>query len=159
MSQLTLKIKGELVRQGLQDLSAELPKIGKRQLRDMLNRVVRKMQVYPPEPSHRTATSNHSILGLIYTKTGRTGTYFRSWKIEQVAQGYKLSNTASRRGHEYAVYVGGDAYGQRQREWNGGSMKGYGWRNTREETDKEVEKLPAEIEKEITMVARRVKLA
>ena len=158
MSQLTIKIRGEVVRQGLQDLSAELPKIGRRQIRDMMNRVVRKMQEYPPEPAHRTRSANHSVLGLIYTKTGRTGRYYKSWKIEQVTNGYKLSNTAENRGFNYAIKVGGDAYGQRQGTWNGGSMKAYGWKLTRDVMDEEVEKMPDAVEKEIVMVARRVGL-
>jgi hypothetical protein len=164
MSQLTIKVRGEIVRQGLQDLSAELPKVGRRGIRAMLNRVVRKMQEYPPEPAHRTRSSSHSVLGLIYTKTGRTGRYFRSWKIEQVTNGYKLSNTAENKGHAYAIHVGGDAYGQNQREWSGGkygtpgSMKAYGWKLTRDVVDEEVSSLPNVIEKEIMMVARRVNL-
>ena len=151
MTQLTIKVKGELVRKGLQDLSAELPKVGRRKIRDMMNRVVRKMQEYPPEPANRERRSSHSILGTIITKTGRTGTYFRSWKIEQVGNtGYKLENTAARKGKAYAVYVGGDAYGNRQAWMHVGR-----WNVTRDVVEEEVEKLPPDIEKEIVMVARR----
>ncbi len=152
--QLTIKVKGEIVRQGLQDLSAEIPKIGRRGIRDMMNRVVRKMQAYPPENRNTVIrTAQHSILGTIYltNKRNRTGTYFRSWKIEEVTNGYKVENTAARNGHAYAVYVGGDAYGNRQRWYHAKT----GWLLTRDVVEDEVSKLPKEIEDEITMVARR----
>ena len=151
MTQLSIKVKGELVRKGLQDLADEIPKVGRQQIRDMMNRVVRKMQEYPPEPANRERRSSHSILGTIITRTGRTGTYFRSWKIEQVGNtGYKLENTAARKGRAYAVYVGGDAYGNRQAWMHVGR-----WNVTRDVVEEEVEKLPEDIEKEIVMVARR----
>jgi len=150
MTSLTIKVKGELVRQGLQDLSAELPKIGRQKIRAMMDRVKRKMQEYPSEPSNRTRTAQHSILGLIYTKTGRTGNLGRSWKIEEVPNGYRLDNAAARKGRGYAVYVVGDAYGARQAWMHQGR-----WNVTRDVMDEEVEKLPPEIEDEIVMVARR----
>jgi hypothetical protein len=153
--QLTIKVKGEIVRQGLQDLSAEIPKIGRRGIRDMMNRVVRKMQAYPPENKNTVVKYGwNSILGRTYmtNKRSRTGTYFRSWKIEEVTNGYKVENTAARNGHAYAVYVGGDAYGNRQRLYHAET----GWLLTRDVVEDEVSKLPKEIEDEITMVARRV---
>ena len=148
--QLTLKVKGELVRQGLQDLSAELPKIGRRQIRTMMERVKRVVQSYPPEPPHRVKYGSHSILGTIITHSGRTGNYGAGWKIDSVTNGYTIANDVS-----YAIYVSGDAYGNRQRTWKFGSMKAYGWHNTRDVVEAEVEKLPQEIEDEIVMVARR----
>lgn len=146
MTQLTIKVKGELVRKGLQDLSAELPKIGRQQIRTLMERVKRKMQEYPPEPSHRTKTAQHGILGLIYTKTGRTGRLGSSWKIEPADNGYRLDNVAP-----YAIYVHGDAYGGIHNSHP--SFKP--WNKTRNVMDEEIEKLPREIEDEIVIVARR----
>jgi len=147
---LTIQVKGELVRQGLQDLAAEIPKIGRRQIRTVTNRVVRRMQAYPgnriPE-----RTGEHPILGRIITKHTRTGLYGRSWKIEEVASGYRIENTAARKGRQYGVYVGGDAYGNHQ-QWYHAKTK---WLLLKDVVDEEILKLPPEIESEITTAAHR----
>jgi hypothetical protein len=134
--QLSIKVKGELVRKGLQDLAAEIPKIGRQQIRTMLNRVARRMQEYPGERPGQT-----------YKRTGRL---FYSWKIEEIQNGYTISNTAARKGRAYAGYVVGDAYGTQQAWMHKGR-----WLVTRDVVEEEVTKLPPAIEDEITMVARR----
>jgi hypothetical protein len=139
MTQLTIKVNGELVRMGLQDLSAELPKIGRRQIRTVMNRIVRRQQAYPGERPGQTYK--------------RTGKLFYSWKIEEVENGYRISNTAARKGRSYAQYVVGDAYGTSQAWMHKGR-----WELTRDVVDQEIEKLPQDIEDEIIMVARRINL-
>lgn len=136
MTQITIKVNGDLVRKGLQNLSAEIPQIGRQQIRTMMNQVVRRMQEYPAERPGQ--------------KYKRTGTLFSHWKIEEISKGYQLSNTASRKGRAYAQYVVGDAYGTSQAWMHKGR-----WNVTRDVLDQEVEKLPDVIEKEIVMVARR----
>jgi hypothetical protein len=139
MTQLSIKVNGELVRKGLQDLSAELPKIGRQQIRTMLNRVVRRQQEYPAERPGQ--------------KYRRTGTLFSHWAIKEIDKGYLLSNDASHKGRAYAQYVVGDAYGTRQAWFHQGR-----WNLTRDVVEQEIEKLPDEIEKEIVLVVRRVGL-
>jgi len=148
--QLTIKVKGELVRRGLQDLAAEIPKVGRQQIRTAMERVKRIVQTYPPEPPNRVRYGTHAVLGRIITRAGRTGDYGKGWKIDPATNGYTISNDVA-----YAVYVSGDAYGGRQRTWKDGSMQAYGWHLTRDVVEKEVAKLPDEIEKEISIVARR----
>ncbi len=133
---LSIKVNGELVRQGLQDLANEIPKIGRRNIRTVMNRIVRKAQAYPAE-----------LPGQVYRRTGRL---FYSWKIEEVQSGYAISNTAAFRGRAYAQWVVGDAYGTRQAGIHQGR-----WSLFRDVVDEEVAKLPPEIEDEIQMVARR----
>ena len=137
--QLTIKVNGELVRKGLQDLTAEIPKVGRQQIRTVMNRIVRRMQEYPSER-----------LGQRYRRTGRL---FASWKIEEVKSGYTVANTAARKGRAYGQYVVGDAYGTSQAWMHKGR-----WLVMRDVVEQEVEKLPQEIENEIYMVARRVGL-
>lgn len=136
MTQLTIKVRGELVRSGLQDLAAELPRVGRQQIRTAMNRIYREVSSYPKERPGQT-----------YKRTGRL---FYSWKIDEVKSGYKIENTATYKGKAYAVYVVGDAYGQRQAWMHQGR-----WTVLRDAADAEVEKLPDEIEQEIVMVARR----
>ena len=148
---LSITVDGELVRKGLQDLEAEIPKIGRQQIRTVVNRIVRRMQVYPPEPAHRTRVSQHATLGTIFTKTGRTGRLFRSWAVLEIkGKGYAVENRAAKRGKEYARYVVGDAYGTGQAWMHKGR-----WMIYRDVVDEEVEKLPKPIAEQIVMVARR----
>ena len=153
MTQLSLRIDGELVRQGLQDLGAEIPKIGRRGIRTMINRVVRVQQAYPqPEPAHRTRTKDNPVLGKVYVKTGRTGAYGSHWQVKEIENGYTISNNVmSKGGFNYAIKLAGDAYGNRQASW----APKYGWRKTRDVGEEETQKLPDELEQEIIRVARR----
>lgn len=153
MTKLSIKVRGTVVRQGLENLSAELPQIGRRRLRTMMNRVVRTQQAYPqPEPAHRTKTGTNPTLGKIYTRSGRTGAYGNHWEIKEIDNGYAISNDVmSKGGFNYAIKLGGDAYGGRQAAW----ASKYGWKKTRDVVEVELEKLPPEIEQDIIMVARR----
>ncbi len=156
MTRLTLKIEGQLVRQGLQDLSAEIPQIGRRGIRTVMDRIKRRMEAYPPEMPGQSVQESHPILG--YTiravRYKRTGTLGRSWYIEEVDNGYAIGNTArSPRGRRYSRYVIGDAYGTGQARVHVGR-----WLVLRDVTEQEIEKLPPEIEDNISMVARRVGL-
>ena len=140
---LSVQVNGKLVRQGLETLDGEVPKIGRRRIRTTMNRVYRIVSPYPPPPNALASKR-------------RTGNLFAHWRIEQLpeAGGYSISNTATRKGQAYGQYVNGDAYGGRQRWFH----KAHGWENTRDVVETEVEKLPDEIEKEIILVARKAKL-
>jgi len=130
---LTVRAKGfEMVRQGLEDLGAEVPKIGRRRMRTVMNRVVRRMQEYPSERP-----------GQKYT---RTGLFFRRWMIKEIARvGYRIENT-----RPAGQYVVGDAYGTTQAWMHKGR-----WPLFRDVTDEELKELPKEFLDEIMIVARR----
>lgn len=135
MTQLSISVKNaELVRKGLQDLSAEIPKIGRLQIYRTAQNIVRRMKVYPPERP-----------GQIYIRTGTLGA---GWEITSNANGYTIRNDTP-----YTKWVVGNAYGLEQAWMHQGR-----WNLQRDVTDEEVQKLPEEIEKEISMTARRVGL-
>jgi hypothetical protein len=134
--QLSISIKGaDLVRMGLQDLSAEIPKIGKLQIYRTEQAVVRRMKEYwtmnsPPElPSYQ-----------------RTGGLARGYVISPTQNGYRITNNTP-----YTKHVVGNAYGLEQ-AWM--HAKPGRHKMLRDVNEEEVEKLPSEIEKEISMVAR-----
>lgn len=135
--QITVSVKGELVRKGLQDLSAEVPKVGRQQIRAAMERIKRRMEEYPEERA-----------GQRYKRTGR---FFRSWGIDPAGEGYVLKNTAKdpRSGREYGRFVVGGARGDGQAWMHAGR-----WQLLRDVVDEEVEKLPGEIEELIQTVAR-----
>ena len=120
-----------LVRQGLQNLRAEIPKIGRLRIYETAERIMRKMQKYPPTRQ-----------GQRYIRTFR----FRdSWTIARADNGNVLSNRAP-----YAIFVVGNAYGQGQARVHVGR-----WPLFRDVADAEVERLPKTIQENIAMVARR----
>jgi hypothetical protein len=139
MTQLTITVDSALVRQGLQNLEAEIPRIGRLQIYRTSQAIVRRMKEYwtmnvPPElPS--------------YTRAGRLA---GGWFITPNTNGYTTSNNMW-----YTKYVHGNAYGLEQ-AW----MHARPGRHQllRDVTEEEVEKLPPEVEREISMVARRVGL-
>lgn len=135
MTQLSITVNNaELVRKGLQDLSAEIPKIGRLQIYRTEQNVVRRMKMYPPERPAQTYI--------------RTGTLGGGWTITPNTNGYTIRNDTP-----YTKYVVGNAYGLEQAWMHTGR-----WNLLRDVQDEELEKLPDEIEKEISITARRLGL-
>lgn len=154
--QLSVKVRGELVRKGLQDLADnDLPKIGRQQMRTVMERIKRRMQVYPPEPNGQSIASSHPVLGTVYTtargRYRRTGLLGHSWVISEIEnnKGYKIDNQAYHKVY-YAKYVVGNAYGLRQAWMHKGR-----WQLLRTVAEEEIHKLPPEILKEVSTAARR----
>ena len=135
MTQLSIEVKGaELVRKGLQDLSAEIPKIGRLQIYQTEQAIVRRMKMYPPPLAASTYIRTYALQG--------------GWTITPNTNGYTTRNDTP-----YTKYVVGNAYGLEQAWMHVGR-----WQLLRDVQDEEVAKLPDEIEKEISAVARRVGL-
>ena len=135
MTQLSISFNNaELVRKGLQDLGAEIPKIGRLQIYRTEQNVVRRMKMYPPERPAQTYI--------------RTGTLGGGWMITPNSNGYTIGNNTP-----YTKYVVGNAYGLEQAWMHEGR-----WNLLRDVSDEEVGKLPEEIENEISVVARRLGL-
>jgi hypothetical protein len=136
VTQLTIRVHSDLVRQGLENLADELPRIGRRRIRTMVDRVIRRMQEYPNERPGQT-----------YKRTGRL---FYSWTVESLDNGYRIGNDASRRGRDYAKYVVGDAYGTSQAWMHAGR-----WAKYRNVVEEEIMWLPHAVIEDINLVARR----
>jgi hypothetical protein len=150
---LTVKVSTDLVRQGLENLK-EGPRVGRRRMRTVMDRIKRIMQAYPAEPSGQSVATGHPVLGKIYKpakgRYRRTGRLGHSWVINNLPDGYTIENNAARKGRPYAAYVVGDAYGQRQAKIHRGR-----WPVFRDVADKETANLPQEILDDLQMVARR----
>ncbi len=139
MVALSIITNAALVRQGLQNLRSEIPKIGRRKIYDAMNRITRKMEAYPAERASQK-----------YVRTGRLG---RSWKVKRLDNGYIISSDARKRGRSYSRYVVGTSYGTGQAWMHVGR-----WQKLRDVAEEEIAGLPPEIEREINMVSRRVGL-
>ena len=165
MPRITVKVKTELVRQNLQNLFAQVPKIGKLKIRNAVNRILVRMQgagkkvTYPikwDSPLQRAAyfaTDGFTIKGKrppgyvnSHIPYHRTGKYQAGWKVKEAGKaGYILLNN-----NRHGKYISGNAYGSGQSRIHGGR-----WVLFRDATELEISKLPAEITKEIVLVARR----
>ncbi len=138
MTQLSIQVTGaEIVRKGLQDLSAEIPKIGRLQIYRTSQGIVRREKEYWTMNSPAALPSYQ-----------RTGTLASGWMIVSNSNGYTIRNNTP-----YTEHVSGNAYGLEQAWMHQGRHPLF-----RDVTEEETGKLPAEIEKEITMVARRLGL-
>jgi hypothetical protein len=150
---LSITVKGELVRKGLQDLGAEIPKVGRQQIRTVLNRIQRRMSKEGKRPEYPIQWDSDKQRKAFFASDGfgrgiptkRTGEYISGWTIAPITNGYQLQNSAT-----HAQYLGGDAYGV----VHSGIHKGR-YENLRDVVEDETGKLPDEIENEIQMVARR----
>lgn len=155
--QLSVQVRNaQLVEKRFQDLTEEMPKIGRQQIRVVMERIKRRMQEYPPEPPGQSIAEAHPLLGTVYrTAAGRyhrTGLLGASWFIDRTPKddGYTIKNDAQRKGRGYARYVVGSARGDGQAWMHKGR-----WQLLRNVADEEVQKLPEEITKSVTMIARK----
>ena len=152
MTRLSIKTNAKVVRQGLENFAGDVPTVGRRRLRTTSERIKRTMQEYPDERPGQSVSSSHATLGTIFraARYRRTGNYGRSWVIDGAPNGYVIKNNATRKGKPYSMFVGGDAYGNRQAWMHKGR-----WHVFRDVVDKEVAKLPPEVSNDLTLAARR----
>jgi len=121
---------GEFVRKGLEDLEAEIPKVGRKRIYDALRRVLKRMRNEPPR----------------LPQYDRTGKMRAGWPLRPVRTGsadnaYRIYNDV-----EYTRYVVGDAEGLGQAWFHVGR-----WENFREVVEEEIANLPQEIEDMLVM--------
>lgn len=152
--QLTITSNVGLVRQGLEDLGAEIPKIGRRRIYNVMLRIRSELRK-PGEPvTYPIKWDSERQRRAFFASDGfgrgiparRTGNYNARYRIIRADNGYTIENTA-----RYGRYVGGSAYGTGQSRIHAGR-----WLLMRDVVEAQVEELPQEIAAEIEMVARRL---
>lgn len=160
MTTLSIQVKGAvIVRQGLQNLKADIPKVGAERIYLRLQRAQAKLKTpgkrirYPvnwdSERQRRAFFATDGFGRGIPTR--RTDTYVKGWHIRRnpraarALPGWSLINETN-----YARYVGGSAYGDGQSSIHRGR-----WILARDVMDNAVNGLPNEIEQYITQVARK----
>ncbi|HMN11832.1 MAG TPA: hypothetical protein PKD55_05850 [Bellilinea sp.] len=159
--QLTVKVTGaDLVKKALEDLGAEIPKISEGRIYGRMMSARNRITTYPPRPAgyrvmfrsdrHRRGFFARLRSGAISVPYQRTGTYGRAWKVTRAGTGWRLSGRAVGGGGDYTELVGGSAYGTGQ----AGVHRGR-WTTIRDAVEEAVKDLPGEIDRHISMVARR----
>jgi hypothetical protein len=131
---LSVTTNAQIVRKGLEDLAAEVPKIGRLSIYRAMETIAKRMRFYwtkntPAElPSYK-----------------RTGDLSRGYTIEKLTNGYRILNRT-----KYTGFVVGNAYGL-------GQAKVHRYRHPlmRDVVDQEVTRLAPEIQNSIGIAARR----
>lgn len=144
---VSIKVVGaDVVRQGLENLDRDIPRIGAARIFAAMNRARKRVTTYPPP----IPTSRYK----------RTGTYKRSFQVRRNPRsglrknvGYTLFGRAVQKGRDYTRYVGGDAFGRRQ-----ASIHENRWPVIREIVEDEVKGLPREIEDNVRLSIKRNRL-
>ena len=154
MTQLSIQVHGQMVRMGLQNLDAEIPKVGRLQIYNTVMAIRKGMQVKGTKPNYPIDWASIKQKKAFYASDGfgggiphnRTDDYVNSWQVEGLGNmGYRLVNKS-----QGAQFIGGNAYGLRQARM----FRGH-WPLFRDVADQEVQKLPENVNKEIKVVARR----
>lgn len=128
--QLSIRVQGTLVRNGLQNLDAEIPKVSRLVIYRSSQRIIQRMKGYPSRSG---------------SKYNRTFRFRDNWLITAREDGYQVQNRTP-----YGRYVVGSAFGGGQAWMHVGI-----WTPLRDVAEEEVKNLPQDISKEIIMVARR----
>lgn len=110
MTQVTVKVDASQVEALGYKAMLAVERLPQKIIKAEITEAVEQVRTYPPPPAGSTYR--------------RTGTYFRSFKIESVGRGYRMSSDARQKGRRYTTYVGGlqDGSGQ-ARVHNGRWMK------------------------------------
>ena len=135
---LSIEVEGAVVvRQGLENLGAAIPEIGRLRIYRAMQAVVRTVKKYPA-----------AVPGSSYARTYRLQ---KSWNLVRQSNGYTLSSQAtSPYGVVYTPFVVGDAYG------SGQATVHRRWPLVRKVVDDELSKLPKQIEGDIIVKARQL---
>ena len=144
---------GELVRMGMQDLTAEIPQIGRNQIYKTAQRIRSRMGKPGKKITYPVRWDSKKQRRAFFASEGfgrgipteRSGAYEEAWEIIKLDNGYAVSNPL-----EYAKYVGGGPFGGSQ-----SNIHQDRWERFRDVVEEETDKLPDEITAEIDIVARR----
>ena len=151
--QLTVKTVGsELVRKGLEDLDAEIPKISRRRIYNMMLKVRGILRTPAPRPTYPINWDSNKqrifVIAMLRAQDNlpyqRTDAMPRGWEIENTGTGYQIYNS-----NDAAVYVYGNYEGARQSNIHAGRQPVF-----QQTLEGEIEALPPDIEDNISYYGR-----
>lgn len=154
MIRLSVKATGaEVVRQGLQDLNAEIPRIGRKGIYDKMRGVLTRLR-QPGAPSTSPVNwdsekQRRFVLAKLSAEDNlpyrRTGHNPRAWELVPLPMGYRLENP-----QDAAVYIYGNFEGARQSKIHESR-----WPIMQELVEAAIEEMPSEIEQNISYYGRQ----
>lgn len=150
---LKVQTDARLVRQGLESLRREMPRIGRARMYYALQRAVHRLKQPGKKPTYPIRWDSIRQRKAFFATDGfgggiphrRTGAYQKGYRIRALPQGHEVINTVPG-----AQFVGGTARGTRQSRIHQGR-----WPLLRNEVDKELSKLPNAVIDHLKVVARQ----
>lgn len=152
MPAIELRSNATIVRMGLEDLTAEIPQVGRLQLYRTLQRVQKRMRTPGKKPTYPIPWVSKKQMRAFFASDGfgrgiptkRSNEYVRGWQIAKTENGYALSNLVP-----HAKYVGGGPFGGSQSRIHQDR-----WELFRVAFEEETKELPDEVSEQIQLVAR-----
>jgi hypothetical protein len=150
---LKVQTNAKLVRKGLEDLKAEIPKISRARMYSALLRAQQRLKRPGKKPKYPIPWDSIRQRKAFFASDGfdggiphlRRGLYQKAFRIRRLSAGHELSNMS-----KGAKYIGGDARGKRWSRIHEGTHP-----LVRDEVDKEVAKLPSAVVEHLKTVARQ----
>lgn len=155
--QLTVKVVGaDIVRQGLEDFEAAIPKIGRKRIYTTMLDIRRRLTAKPRRPTYPLdwdSDKQRRYVMAMLSRNGNipykpTGRYEKNWQIVKREKGYSIENDAP-----FAKYASGDFRGQSQSHIHEGRRP-----LMARVVEEEIRNLPEEIDKDITYYGRGLNL-
>jgi len=152
MPALTLTTNATLVAQGLQDLEAEIPKVGRLQIYRTMQRIQKRMRRPGKRPSHPIRWVSEKQKRAFFATEGfgrgiptrRTNEYVNAWELVKLENGYGLMNPLPQ-----AKFIGGGPFGGSQ-----SMIHQDRWELLRTAFVDETAKLPEDVLEEIKITAK-----
>ena len=150
---LKVTSNAKLVRRKLENLKAEVPKVGSHRIYEALARAMKRLKKPGKKPKRPIPWVSLIQMQAFFASEGfgggiphkRRGIYQKGFRIRKVSKGYELSNLS-----KGAKYVGGDARGKGQSPIHRGNYP-----LMRDEVDREIKKLPAAVIQQLKIVAKQ----
>jgi hypothetical protein len=157
MSKFTLKIHGQLVRQGLEQLDEEIPKVGRQRIYLRMLRIKTRMSADAPKPHYPIEWDSEKQKKFVLAKLRkegnlpyrRRGQTRRGWALSQVNDGYRLSN------EEPAAFF---VYGDLMKRKSQSRIHAGRWPLTKTVAFEELDQLPSEVSADIGAAKKRAGL-
>jgi len=154
MSQFTLTFHGKLVRQGLENLDAEIPKVGRQRIYLRMLRIRTRMSAKAPKVRHPidwdSEKQKRKVLALLREQGNlpykRTGKIQRGWELDQITDGYRLRNR-----QDASIFVYGDLSNKKTQS----NIHRGTWPLTKTVTYEELDQLPEEVSDDIERAKKR----
>lgn len=154
MTSFTIKVHGQLVRQGLENLDAEIPKVGRQRIYLRMLRVKTRLSQSAPKPTYPIDWDSEKQKRAFFATNGfgggipyrRKGKLERAWVLTSMENGYRLANEESG-----AFFVWGDLYKRKSQS----RIHAGRWPESKTVVFDELDKLPDEVAADIEAAKKR----
>lgn len=154
MTRFSIKVHGKLVRQGLESLDDEIPKVGRQRIYLRMLRARSRLSQAAPRPTYPLKWDSEKQKRAFFASNGfgggiphkRTGKAQRGWNLQGQEDGYRLANEEAG-----AFFVWGDLFKRKSQS----DIHAGRWPLTKVVVFEELDQLPDEISADIEAAKKR----